>query len=354
MCVGTRWFFRRQQSHQNHLGSLRSRVRVREQLSIQYGNELRSGQASSLRDQTLEGIQCRRYSKAHPKCRRSCSRSCILIGDSSPEHYQNAWHGHEQSVRFQVFCCFGSSTSYHVRTSRRLEESITHTKVVGLGWSEEIDFLGETMHGMLQFGSCAPVSSRAQVSTYYTMLYARIPIRDPKWTLVGEGSAATLVLTFHTVCACSIIYRDIKPDNIGFDVRGVVKIFDFGLAKELRTGDKDDNGTYKLTGDTGTLRYMAPEVYRCERYNVTCDVYSFCILVWQILKLETPFAVYSDTMLITKVLVAGKRPMCDPKWPQEITEMLKLGWGVFNRRPSMDDICATLRDEIHSNTGEEP
>ena len=59
-----------------------------------------------------------------------------------------------------------------------------------------------------------------------------------------------------TACCCSIVYRDLKPDNIGFDVRGDVKIFDFGLAKEFNPANVLDDGTYKLTGDTGSPRYM--------------------------------------------------------------------------------------------------
>jgi serine/threonine protein kinase len=57
----------------------------------------------------------------------------------------------------------------------------------------------------------------------------------------------------------SVIYRDLKPDNIGFDVRGDVKIFDLGLAKEIDPKMKLADGTYNLTADTGSLRYMAPE-----------------------------------------------------------------------------------------------
>jgi hypothetical protein len=49
-----------------------------------------------------------------------------------------------------------------------------------------------------------------------------------------------------------------KPDNLGFDVRGDVKLFDFGLAKELDVKKKLEDGTYHLTADTGSLRYMAP------------------------------------------------------------------------------------------------
>jgi serine/threonine protein kinase len=50
-----------------------------------------------------------------------------------------------------------------------------------------------------------------------------------------------------------------KPDNVGFDAAGEVKIFDFGLAKRLDPEDKTDTELYLLTGNTGSLRYMAPE-----------------------------------------------------------------------------------------------
>lgn len=52
-----------------------------------------------------------------------------------------------------------------------------------------------------------------------------------------------------------IIFRDLKPDNIGYSADGILKIFDFGLAKELRDDERNEDGTYRMTGMTGALRY---------------------------------------------------------------------------------------------------
>jgi serine/threonine protein kinase len=50
-----------------------------------------------------------------------------------------------------------------------------------------------------------------------------------------------------------IVFRDLKPDNIGFDEKGILKLFDFGLAKELKPSLETRDGKYKLTGNTGRL-----------------------------------------------------------------------------------------------------
>jgi serine/threonine protein kinase len=59
----------------------------------------------------------------------------------------------------------------------------------------------------------------------------------------------------------SIIFRDLKPENLAFDLRGDMRLFDFGLAKELKKKDLvEPPDGFEATGLTGSRRYMAPEV----------------------------------------------------------------------------------------------
>jgi serine/threonine protein kinase len=144
----------------------------------------------------------------------------------------------------------------------------------------------------------------------------------------------------------NIIYRDLKPNNIGFDVRGDAKLFDFGLAVEF-DNDSAKNGAFKLTGDTGTIRYMAPEVALNQPYTETADVYSFSILLWQIAKLDMPYAGISDEMIERKVVHCGFRPKIDPKWPNAVRRLLQDCFASNPRRPKMDVVCEVLRREIN-------
>ena len=149
------------------------------------------------------------------------------------------------------------------------------------------------------------------------------------------------------------MYRDLKPDNIGFDVRGDVKIFDFGLAKEFDPSKRDADGNYNLTGETGSPRYMAVEVALEKPYNEKCDVYSFSLLLWEILKLETPFDKFTMKMFRKSVIEKGYRPGIDPKWPKEVSNLMRQGWGDAAKRPSMENVCNVLREEISKNSDEE-
>mmetsp|Transcript_23834 Transcript_23834/g.50192 ORF Transcript_23834/g.50192 Transcript_23834/m.50192 type:complete len:451 (-) Transcript_23834:2071-3423(-) len=151
----------------------------------------------------------------------------------------------------------------------------------------------------------------------------------------------------------NIVFRDLKPDNIGFNYDGVIKIFDFGLAKELRDDERNADGLFNMTGCTGSIRYMSPENIQCKPYNLKTDVYSWAMIMWNILALEPPFAMYTEQMIIDRVCNRGYRPKVFSTWSARISKIVSLGWSPdINKRPSFAEISAQLiseYDEINSN-----
>ena len=100
------------------------------------------------------------------------------------------------------------------------------------------------------------------------------------------------ILNFLHNCKPNIIYRDLKPDNIMIYDNNKVKLLDFGLSKFM-----PENNNYKLSGDTGTLRYMAPEVFLKKNYYLEVDIYSFGLVIYYIYKNEKPFLEYNKENL---------------------------------------------------------
>lgn len=168
------------------------------------------------------------------------------------------------------------------------------------------------------------------------------------------------VLIAHDICSAlrylhgnNIVYRDLKPDNIGFDVRGDVKLFDFGLAKELASQDQMDGEVYDLSGKTGSLRYMAPEVAKEKPYNISVDVFSFTILLWQICSLDTPFSGLNVQTHFEEVVLKGVRPPINPNWTKELSALMGKGWAEdMYARPSCNQIMDILRTEVDPFLGD--
>jgi len=152
-----------------------------------------------------------------------------------------------------------------------------------------------------------------------------------------------------------LVYRDIKSANIGFDVRGDIKVFDFGLCKELPNqsipttpNTRKTGPLYKLTARTGSRPYMAPEILFGKPYNQKADVFSFGILLYEIFALKLPFEGFTNLDYKTKVFSnANYRPKLGKKWPTVMKALLEECWdGSMENRPEFERIASVLKAEM--------
>ena len=143
----------------------------------------------------------------------------------------------------------------------------------------------------------------------------------------------------------SIIHRDLKLGNCGFDANAQFKLFDFGFATSLTQKKRIAPNQYKLSGFTGTRRYMAPEVFQCMPYGKPADVYSFGLILWEIMSLKKVFEGETVDSLSKKVY--GKknfRPKIKSKWSSTFQQLIRDCWSVDPMaRPSFVDIQLTLQ-----------
>ncbi|XP_063079008.1 cGMP-dependent protein kinase 1 [Engraulis encrasicolus] len=125
------------------------------------------------------------------------------------------------------------------------------------------------------------------------------------WTKLKEvGRFDEPVAVFVTACVVeafaylhkkSIMYRDLKPENLLLDTRGYIKLVDFGFAKELTRGAK----TYSFCG---TPEYMAPEIIQNQGHDYAADFWSLGVLVYELLMGSPPFSSSEPQKIYSKIL----------------------------------------------------
>ncbi len=160
-------------------------------------------------------------------------------------------------------------------------------------------------------------------------------------TLIGKAVAAA-----H---AAGVVHRDLKPANILVRDDGQIRILDFGLAKVSRPFSPDaETQAMSIFGGltVGTLGYMAPEQARGEEVDERADIFSFGVILYQLLTGRLPFRGTNAVSLLYAMQMVDSDPMRDarPEIPAPLESVVRraLAKKAADRYRGMGEMLADL------------
>jgi len=163
-------------------------------------------------------------------------------------------------------------------------------------------------------------------------------------TLLGQIHQISSGMEYLHSLKSPVLHRDLKSANILLAEGGArLAIADFGLARIQA------NVGVKMTAETGSYRWMAPEVIKHEEYNWRCDVYSYGIMVWEMMTYQIPF----NNMMPVEAAFAVAKSEARPPKPAHVQEedfiwqfLLEVWHQTAERRPSFAQINEQLDSQI--------
>ena len=181
-------------------------------------------------------------------------------------------------------------------------------------------------------------------------------MRQPFTILEALDIASQMGSALSAAHTAGVIHRDLKPENIMLRPDGLVKVLDFGLAKLARSKEITvDTNTPTLTIFTtdsnaivGTVAYMSPEQARGYEVGAPSDIFSFGVILYEMVANRPPFQGPTNSDLIAAILNNDPLPLSNQvkKVPQELERIISkaLRKEPERRYQSVDDLLVDLKN----------
>ena len=192
--------------------------------------------------------------------------------------------------------------------------------------------------------SCLIVTELVKGGSLYDFLYKqkKTPSDDQRSYWMKDIATGMEFLHYQ-----EIAHRDLKSGNILLGERMTAKLCDFGMSRSL-------DHTTAQSAVTGTYRWMAPEIVRDPnaRINKKCDVYSYAMVLYELVTLKLPFHDAPTDQMAMVDAVTGKRPSL-PESDSECAPFLRClitaCWDADPKtRPSFEEINVALDTKTFS------
>ena len=182
------------------------------------------------------------------------------------------------------------------------------------------------------------VTALAANGSLWDYLHKRHEIPSMKQTLKWAKQIANGMAYMHKL---NFVHRDLKSSNILLTSDMEIQLCDFGTSRLM------ENTTY-ASKVAGTLRWMAPEVVEKKPTNKSCDVFSFAMVVWELIEQKLPFHDCPSEVVASHRIISGKRPPFIAEWPKFLSDLIQVCWSQNPRdRPHFTDIVTSLENEVY-------
>eukprot|EP00192_Tetraselmis_astigmatica_P009836 CAMPEP_0117696656 /NCGR_PEP_ID=MMETSP0804-20121206/28794_1 /TAXON_ID=1074897 /ORGANISM="Tetraselmis astigmatica, Strain CCMP880" /LENGTH=827 /DNA_ID=CAMNT_0005510819 /DNA_START=522 /DNA_END=3005 /DNA_ORIENTATION=+ len=265
-----------------------------------------------------------------------------LISRVGQGSFGEVWHGRWNGTDVAVKRVWG------------LMESIEEAVNAARDFDREISLLSRIRHPnvVMFLGACSVAPDVALVMEYcprgtlYRLLHRTttplpLPLRVRMATHVARG-----MLALHSARP-RVIHRDLKSANLLVSSSYEIKVCDFGLSRTM------ENAAACLSNRSqssfGTVEYAAPEVLRGEPYSEKCDIWSFGVVLWELLMRQRPYSNAGHSVSVIAGVSLGRlslAPLPDgvatPVLQELICQCCQQDPG---RRPSFAEILMTMEQE---------